>query len=82
MPGHITGIKIDFGKIISSALKEVKNLPQLQMSRNEFIDYVKAHTPEKPPNYDTIKRINSGELEFYEEEASDLEEGPNMCTVR
>jgi glyoxylase-like metal-dependent hydrolase (beta-lactamase superfamily II) len=82
MPGHFTNIKLNFGEAISSTLKDVKKLPQLQLSRGEFISYIKSHLPEKPPNYGTIKRINAGELEFYEDEAGDLEEGPNMCTVR
>ncbi len=82
MPGHFTNIKLNFGEAISSTLKDVKKLPQLQLSRSEFVNYIKSHLPEKPPNYETIKRINAGELDFYEEEASDLEEGPNMCTVR
>lgn len=82
MPGHVSGIALAFGEAVSSPLKEVRQLPQLQLPRQEFIDYLKTHVPAAPNNYDTIRRINSGELQLYEDEADELEEGPNRCTVR
>jgi glyoxylase-like metal-dependent hydrolase (beta-lactamase superfamily II) len=47
-----------------------------------FTEAVSGNTGATPPNYETIVAINRGVQEVSDQEASDLEIGPNRCAVK
>ncbi len=51
-------------------------------SEEQFTDAVARRTGTTPPNYETVVQINRGALDVSDEEASDLEIGPNRCAVK
>jgi glyoxylase-like metal-dependent hydrolase (beta-lactamase superfamily II)/rhodanese-related sulfurtransferase len=57
-------------------------LDVLQLDEDAFVDYIRSHLPEKPPNYETIIAVNRGVRELEDEaEATELELGPNRCSA-
>ena len=46
-----------------------------------FVDAVTADIPETPPNHDQIKNANVGKTALEEDEARQLELGPNQCAA-
>lgn len=59
-----------------------QKLEILDLNEDKFVSRLTEEVPEEPPNYETIVAINRGieELED-EEEAEQLELGPNNCSV-
>jgi len=51
-------------------------------SQEKFLKLLLHHTPAKPPNYQTILKINSGEALLDLTDADLLEEGPNRCLIQ
>jgi len=52
----------------------------LQLNEEDFIDYMFDNLPSKPPNYEDIIALNLGRRELTDEqEAIELELGPNRC---
>lgn len=49
--------------------------------RAEFIEVITANIPETPPNHEQIKRVNVGREHVDEEDARQLELGPNQCAA-
>lgn len=88
-PGHFT-VTADGeyenatpGLPIESTIGRVqRDLDILNLDEDEFVSRLTEEVPEKPPNYETIVAINQGieELED-EEEAEQLELGPNNCSA-
>ncbi len=56
-------------------------MPALSMEREEFVEYVLADMPARPANYLDIIATNLGEKETGDEEAFELELGPNNCAA-
>lgn len=85
LPGHFsTENAIRFEVPIASELGAVRKSVRLfDYSKRQFVEAVR-NVPPKPPNYETIVRINKGELPFpvSQEDTEELEEGPNRCVVK
>ena len=64
-----------------STVQQSKNLPWLDISKNEFVSKVVAKTLPRPMNYRKIIAVNKGEIKLTLSEVPDLEIGPNRCAV-
>jgi glyoxylase-like metal-dependent hydrolase (beta-lactamase superfamily II) len=64
-----------------STVQKSKNLPWLDISKNEFVSKVVAKTLPRPMNYRKIIAVNKGEIKLTLSEVPDLEIGPNRCAV-
>lgn len=61
---------------------EIKNdLTPLSYSREDFVEYIISDMPPRPANYDKIIPTNKGEREASDEEAFEMELGPNNCAA-
>lgn len=61
---------------------EIKTeLDPLSYSREDFVDYILSDMPPRPANYDKIIPTNKGEREASDEEAFEMELGPNNCAA-
>ena len=89
LPGHFNVSKagtdggITTGTPIFSTIGYLRrNNRALQMEEKEFIEFMHENLPSKPPNYDEIIGLNLGKLdEITEDEAIELELGPNRCAA-
>jgi len=89
LPGHFNVSKagkdggITSGTPIFSTIGYLRrNNKALQMEEEEFIEFMHENLPSKPPNYDEIIGLNLGKLdEISEDEAIELELGPNRCAA-
>ncbi len=89
LPGHVTVTEDGQfahghpGQPIRSTIGDVRcGLDVLQLSEAEFVSRLTENVPEKPPNYETVIAINRGMDEpDDEEEATELELGPNRCSA-
>jgi glyoxylase-like metal-dependent hydrolase (beta-lactamase superfamily II) len=64
-----------------STVQQSKNLPWLDISKEEFIAKVVEKALPRPMNYQKIIAVNKGEVELRTSEVPDLEIGPNRCAV-
>lgn len=64
-----------------STIQKSKDLPWLDISKQEFVSKVVAITVPRPMNYRNIIAVNKGELELVPSKIPDLEIGPNRCAV-
>ncbi|WP_227377955.1 MBL fold metallo-hydrolase [Haladaptatus halobius] len=53
----------------------------LDHDQAEFVNTITTNIPETPPNHDQIKRANVGKTTLEEDEARQLELGPNQCAA-
>ncbi|MFH5797948.1 rhodanese-like domain-containing protein [Haladaptatus sp. CMAA 1911] len=89
LPGHVTVTEDGQfthghpGEPIRSTIGDVRReLDVLRLSEAEFVSHLTENVPEKPPNYGTVIAINRGVDEPEdEEEATELELGPNRCSA-
>jgi len=84
LPGHVGNLPWSkLGLPLASCIGElVERLPVLRAQERDFSDYVTAHLPPKPPNYEAILRINKGDDPFDPKVIDLLEEGPNNCVLK
>ncbi|SEL62759.1 MBL fold metallo-hydrolase [Haloferax larsenii] len=89
LPGHVSvdsegvyGVASP-GELVSATLGELRrDLDLLSMDEETFVHRIADDTPEKPPNYERVIDINTGrEAVTGEEEATELELGPNNCAA-
>ncbi|WP_338729326.1 rhodanese-like domain-containing protein [Haladaptatus sp. DJG-WS-42] len=89
LPGHFT-ISADGsspnatpGNPIYTDIHTVRtDLSLLTLPEAEFVDRITATLPEKPPNYETVIAINTGMRAISDDqEATELELGPNNCAA-
>lgn len=89
LPGHVTvtpdgtfGTAAP-GEPITDSLDGLRNrLDVFTLEREEFVESVTSGESEKPPNYESVIAINTGERNVdREEEATELELGPNNCSA-
>ncbi len=68
---------------ITSDVRTILNNEILNLPKDEFIDYsvTAANSIARPPAYETIVKINSGQLEVTNQEILSLEAGPNRCAI-
>ncbi len=55
--------------------------PDLQVGKDEFIEFVLSHLPTMPQQYIEIKRVNAGLSRPDEQRAMELELGKNVCAL-
>lgn len=66
----------------SATLSEVRERNDvLSYDQAAFVNTITANVPETPPNHDQIKRANVGQTTLDEDEARQLELGPNQCAA-
>ncbi|SFC71123.1 Metallo-beta-lactamase superfamily protein [Halobiforma haloterrestris] len=53
----------------------------LRRTRSTLVDALTSDIPDHPPNFQRIKRANTGVTNPLEEELSTLERGPNRCAA-
>lgn len=85
LPGHFPTASetVTPGEPIASSIEYARTeLPLLQQDRESFVETLTDRLPEKPPNYETVIGINRGrESPADEQEAIELELGPNRCAA-
>jgi thiosulfate/3-mercaptopyruvate sulfurtransferase len=85
LPGHvdIESEGFDPGSEVSTTVGRLRTgLPLLGRDRESFVDHVADDVPEKPPNYERVIEINRGRARPKDdEEAVELELGPNRCAA-
>ncbi len=64
-----------------STIQQSKNLPWLDIPKEEFVPKIIEKTLPRPMNYRKIIAVNKGELELILSDVPDLEIGPNRCAV-
>ncbi|TVT95750.1 MBL fold metallo-hydrolase, partial [Haloferax volcanii] len=89
LPGHVSvgadgryGVAAP-GELVSATLGDLREgLDVLSMDESAFVARVTEDTPEKPANYERVIDINTGRASVGgEEEATELELGPNNCAA-
>ncbi|WP_423751281.1 MBL fold metallo-hydrolase [Salinirarus marinus] len=89
LPGHATVLDSGEwkhatpGDPVSTTIGRLRtSLDVLELDEEAFVDYVRSHLPEKPPNYEAILAVNRGVLDLGSDaEATELELGPNRCSA-
>jgi glyoxylase-like metal-dependent hydrolase (beta-lactamase superfamily II)/rhodanese-related sulfurtransferase len=81
-PAHFgAGVEVHAGQFVSRQLGSLRNtLEVLNLSESAFVAWAIANVKDRPPNYQRIVRINSGQ-ELVSAEAAEIELGPNRCAV-
>jgi hypothetical protein len=59
----------------------VDRMDALTMEEDDFVELVLADMPPRPANYEDIIATNLGQNEVDDEEAFELELGPNNCAA-
>ncbi|ARS91058.1 MBL fold metallo-hydrolase [Natrarchaeobaculum aegyptiacum] len=59
----------------------VDEMDALSMAKDEFVDLILSDMPPRPANYETIIPTNLGQNEADDDEAFELELGPNNCAA-
>lgn len=89
LPGHIS-VTADGeyeggtpGEPIEARLRDLQErIDLLGLDKDSFVEQLTENSPEKPPNYETIVGINTGNTTVESEgEATELELGPNNCAA-
>jgi glyoxylase-like metal-dependent hydrolase (beta-lactamase superfamily II) len=59
-----------------------EELDVLQLAKDDFVERLTENIPEKPPNYEEVIAINTGQKTVEnDQEATELELGPNNCAA-
>ena len=58
-----------------------EDLEPLQLGKDEFVEYIISDMPPRPSNFEDIIPTNKGEQEASDEEAFEMELGPNNCAA-
>lgn len=85
LPSHYSDFReITAGGYVGVVLGDLRKENELVRGGDEaiFTETVSEQLGETPPNYETIVDINRGVKQVSNEEASDLEIGPNRCAVK
>ncbi|MDG5778512.1 MBL fold metallo-hydrolase [Haloarculaceae archaeon H-GB2-1] len=59
----------------------VEDMPALRMDEDEFVEFILSDMPPRPANYVDIIETNLGQQSADDEEAFELELGPNNCAA-
>ncbi|MDY6775019.1 MAG: rhodanese-like domain-containing protein [Halobacteria archaeon] len=89
LPGHFSvgadgeAIGVEFAEPMVTTVGELKEEnPVLQMDEDDFVESLLSDMPSRPSNYTDIIETNLGQNEIEdEEEAINLELGPNNCAA-
>lgn len=85
LPAHYSDFReISAGGYVGIILGDLRKENELVRDGDEaiFTETVSGNPGETPPNYQTIIDINRGLIDISQQEASDLEVGPNRCAVK
>lgn len=67
---------------VAARLSEVSRInDDLDRERSAFVEELSSDIPEHPPNFQRVKRVNTGIERVADEELPDLESGPNRCAA-
>lgn len=82
-PGHVAEIPVpsDEGSYTARLGRLRDRLEALSMDESAFVEYVGSNLPERPANYERIVAVNRGLESVADDEAADIELGPNNCAV-
>jgi len=81
-PGHhAEGIQPGTDGAVTARLGELRELPVFSVDADEFVEYVTADMPPRPANFERVIAINLGREAADEDEAFELELGPNNCAA-
>lgn len=70
------------GVPVSATLGEIlASVPQLSWDEDRFVAWASGRAVPRPPRYQDIVRVNTGEQEVSVEECRALEVGPNRCAA-
>lgn len=70
------------GVPVAARLGDVReHLPQLAWERTQFVSWASSRAAPRPPRYQEIVRVNTGESALPPEERRSLELGPNRCAA-
>jgi glyoxylase-like metal-dependent hydrolase (beta-lactamase superfamily II)/rhodanese-related sulfurtransferase len=85
LPGHADPASdaFDPGTEVSTTVRHLRtDLALLDKDRESFVAHITDTVPEKPPNYERVIAINRGQdAPDDDEEAIELELGPNRCAA-
>lgn len=86
LPGHVDTeepeVLASTGAPFHTPIKRVRTeVPILRQDKAAFIEQIGRADSETPPNYEEVIAINAGNASPDEEEASELELGPNRCAA-
>lgn len=81
-PAHFgAGVEVHGDQFVSRRLGSLRTtLDALKFSENDFVAWAVANVKDRPPNYQRIVRINSGQ-ESVTAESAQIEIGPNRCAI-
>lgn len=85
LPAHYSDFReIADAGYVGAVLGDLRASNELVRGGDEdvFTEAVAGRTGATPPNYETIVQINRGVTHVTDQEASDLEIGPNRCAVK
>ncbi|MGQ4555269.1 rhodanese-like domain-containing protein [Halobellus sp. GM3] len=88
LPGHVSvdadgrfGVG-EPGALIAASLGDLRaQLDLFALEKPAFVERITARGNEKPPNYEAVIDANRGRLALEDDEATELELGPNNCAV-
>lgn len=67
---------------VVATLNEVEDRnTDLHLPKDEFIDALSTDIPDHPPNFQTVKRVNIGEVPPEKVDIESIELGPNRCAA-
>jgi glyoxylase-like metal-dependent hydrolase (beta-lactamase superfamily II)/rhodanese-related sulfurtransferase len=81
-PAHFgAGVEVRADQFVSRRLGVLRTtLDALKLNEHDFVAWAIANVKDRPPNYQRIVRINSGQ-EPVGAEAAEIEMGPNRCAI-
>jgi glyoxylase-like metal-dependent hydrolase (beta-lactamase superfamily II) len=81
-PGHFSDNAEAENGTYTARLGDLEaSMDALGMDRDEFVEFIRSDMPPRPSNYEEIIATNLGERETDDEEAFELEQGPNNCAA-
>ncbi len=82
-PAHFSdsATTADDGTYTSTVGELRKSMAVLSMDREEFVEFILSDMPPRPSNYEEIIATNLGQRHTDDEEAFELELGPNNCAA-
>ena len=82
-PGHFSDAATPAADgTYTATLSEIRDsMAVLQRDRDSFVEFILSDMPPRPSNFEEIIAINLGQRESDDEEAFELELGPNNCAA-
>ncbi|KAB1188473.1 MULTISPECIES: MBL fold metallo-hydrolase [Haloferax] len=82
-PAHYSPVAVpdETGVYVASLGELRQRLDALSMDADDFVEYVLADMPPRPANYERIIETNLGIVDLDDDDAFDVEVGPNNCAA-